>query len=420
LGRIEQVERVSERRKLTKRCVTELTVTGTEYTILDTEVQGFHVRVSRAGAKSYAFRYKLNGRTRRLKLGDAAVLTADEARKLAIEARARFQRGEDPAQERKDARDAMTMNRFWEVYYTRHAEPKTRPRTLAEYERVWMTALKPCLGTLQLPALTTDLLEKQIMERHRRTPYKANRALSLLSAMLSKAVLWGYIERNPCRGIARNPEYARDIRPLSADEHRALLRALDEERREGDFAAAVAFELIMFTGARQGEVLHARWAHFEFHADGRAFWNKLATDTKQKRVARVPLVKSIADRIRVLHGIARPTDSTHYICPSLSDPAVKRYDLKSPWRRVRKAAGLETLRLHDLRHDFISSLAIQGVPLETVGRVAGHNNIRTTQRYAHFADAALEAVTAVRGEMLANARARPGSPQQEGLKFHDH
>ncbi|MBO6697103.1 MAG: tyrosine-type recombinase/integrase, partial [Henriciella sp.] len=106
--------------------------------------------------------------------------------------------------------------------------------------------------------------------------------------------------------------------------------------------------------------------------------------------------------------------------PSLSDPAVKRYDLKSPWRRVRKAAGLETLRLHDLRHDFISSLAIQGVPLETVGRVAGHNNIRTTQRYAHFADAALEAVTAVRGEMLANARARPGSPQQEGLKFHDH
>jgi len=57
---------------------------------------------------------------------------------------------------------------------------------------------------------------------------------------------------------------------------------------------------------------------------------------------------------------------------------------------------------------------------KTVGRIAGHNNIRTTQRYAHFADAALEAVTAVRGEMLANARARPSSPQQGGLKFHDH
>ena len=61
-------------------------------------------------------------------------------------------------------------------------------------------------------------------------------------------------------------------------------------------------------------------------------------------------------------------------------------DLQKPWRRVRKAAGLDDVRIHDLRHTFASEAVMGGESLPMVGRILGHTQAQTTSRYAHLAD----------------------------------
>lgn len=61
-------------------------------------------------------------------------------------------------------------------------------------------------------------------------------------------------------------------------------------------------------------------------------------------------------------------------------------DLQHPWRRIRARAGLDDVRIHDLRHTYASNAVSSGMPIQMVGRLLGHTQIQTTMRYAHLAD----------------------------------
>ena len=94
-----------------------------------------------------------------------------------------------------------------------------------------------------------------------------------------------------------------------------------------------------------------------------------------------------------------PASEAGWVIPG-RDPETRRSDLNGPWRRASKRAGLEDVRLHDLRHDFASITVSQGSSLEIIGRYLGHSSIQTTQRYAHLQDDPLHAMAELIGETL--------------------
>ena len=394
---------MNDRTKLTKRAVDAIKATGREFTIADAEVRGLYLRVGKTGEKAYGFRYKRRGQTRRLKIGDAAVMTADEARREAIALRAAVNRDEDPARQRRDAREAETMNELWEAYLERHAIPKKRPRSVQEDQRLWRLHLAPAFGKEAAKDVTTRDIER-LMSRMKDTPGAANRAMSLLSKMMNLAAKWGVVDRNPCVGVDRYQENPKEIRPLTNPERVRLFEALDHEATHGEPGAALAIELLAFTGARRGEVLNATWDQFRETDGGTLQWALPATSTKQKRVNVKPLGHTISDKLRAWNTES-PYVGVSWVFPSPRDASKPWADLKGPWNRVRERAGLPHLRLHDLRHDWISAAVASGLPLEIAGRYAGHANVATTRKYAHLGEAVLQGAADARDAMLQQARA---------------
>ena len=224
-------------------------------------------------------------------------------------------------------------------------------------------------------------------------PYRANRVLALLSKMFSIAMTQRWREDNPARGIERFPEEKRD-RWLTTDELSRLSDALDHHPNQN---AANAVRLLILTGARRTEVLSATWEQIDFD---RGVWTKPSAHTKQKRTEHVPLG---AAALTLLSKIHETTGEALCLFPG-TKPGSHMVDIKRLWASVCRTANIENARLHDLRHTFASHLVSSGHSLALVGRLLGHTQPQTTQRYSHIADDPLREAADRFGEMLTGAR----------------
>ncbi|MDZ4138300.1 MAG: site-specific integrase [Erythrobacter sp.] len=222
------------------------------------------------------------------------------------------------------------------------------------------------------------------------TPVRANRVGEVLRKMFSLAVTWKMRTDNPATAFRKRPETARE-RFLSFEEIQRLADALcaDPDQR-----AAGIIRLCMLTGARCGE---ARTATFDQFNLDLAIWTKQAAYTKQRRVHRVPISHEAVALIR-LRGDAVPK-GCRFLFPG-DVPGQPVVDLKRFWERMRVQADIPDVRIHDLRHTFASLLVSGGASLEMIGRLLGHTQIGTTQRYAHLIDSPLRAGVNAVGEML--------------------
>jgi integrase len=253
------------------------------------------------------------------------------------------------------------------------------------------------------------------------TPGAANRAVSLVSAIWNWAsardeVTFG---ENPARGIIRNPERPKE-RFLSTEEFGRLAEALSKAETDGlpysvdesgqnakhapkpenrrrfvDPYAAAAIRLLMLTGARLREILHARWENVDFER-GILF----LADSK---TGRKPVYLNTA-ALDILAALPRIRGNQYVIAGANENKP--RADLKNPWRAVTAAAGLEGLRLHDLRHSFASVGAAASLGLPIIGKLLGHTQPSTTARYAHLdADPMRRAVQTI-GDTISAAMKR--------------
>lgn len=194
--------------------------------------------------------------------------------------------------------------------------------------------------------------------------------------MFELSMRWEMRADNPARGIEKFAEEKRD-RWLSGAELKRLLSVLSDHPNQ---IAADAIRLQLLTGARIGEVLKAQWTDFDLD---RGVWIKPSHHTKQKRWEHLPL--SAEARALVAEMQASRADLGPWLIPGRS-PDQPYKDLKAFWRSVTKAASLENYRIHDNRHTHASYLVYSGLSLPIVGRLLGHTNPLTTQRYAHLAD----------------------------------
>jgi len=243
-------------------------------------------------------------------------------------------------------------------------------------------------------------------------PYQANRLLALLSKMFSLAVAWGWRADNPAKGIERFAEHRRE-RWLQADELGALSKAIGTypDRRIAD-----ALRLLILTGSRSGEVLNATWDQFDL---SRGVWTKPSHHTKQNKTEHVPLsaparllVAEIRSRAITALGDEAKLKDFPYLFPG--DKGGKPLqELKGAWKAICAGAGLEGVRVHDLRHTYASHLVSGGHSLPLVGRLLGHTQAATTQRYAHIADDPLRRATEQFGEIFSAAQSTTVSDRGE-------
>ena len=164
---------------------------------------------------------------------------------------------------------------------------------------------------------------------------------------------------------------------LSDEEYQRLGAALKEiEAERSETASAIAaIRLLMLTGCRLSEIQKLRWEHVDLDVG-----ELRLTDTKTG----AKLVYLGDPAIAVLRGIDRQENNPWVIAGR--KPGSHLTDLQHPWRRIRKRAGLDDVRIHDLRHSFASGGLLVGEGLPMIGKLLGHTQVQTTARYAHLAN----------------------------------
>lgn len=362
--------------KITKRLVDTTHPGAKEILIWDDEMPRFALRMRTSGVKTYIIQYRNeHGGTRKMTVGTHGVLTPDEARSQARLLLARVERGEDPAEDKQTGRQAPTISKVAERYMEEHANVKKKPRSIKEDRRLLDKVILPVLGPRKLGDITRADIAK-FHHQLRATPYQANRAFSLLSKFFNLCEKWGLRKdgTNPCRHVEKYKEHKKD-RYLTPDELSRLGVTLsDAEASKEELPQAIAaIRLLIFTGCRLSEILTLKWDYVSLDRREMAL-----PDSKTGK----KIVQLAGPAIEVLENISRH-DGNPYVIPG-EKAGQHLIGLPHIWMRIREKAGLQGVRIHDLRHSFASSAAQAGMSLPFIGALLGHREVATTSRYVHL------------------------------------
>lgn len=408
---------------ITKRSVDALELRAQRYIAWDAALSGFGVRVEASGRKTFICRYRSGGVRRQYTIGRYGVLTPEEARAEARRILGAVVLGDDPAGVRQEDRKAIRFADLVDAFLQDHG-PKLKRRTREDYQSALSKHAVPAVGRMRAETITArdlNTLHLKLIDR----PYRANRVMAYIASVYSWASKNGYLPKgcNPAKDVKRFREEGRE-RYLTAEELDRLgstLRLAETSglpwdiKAEGDRIKHVpkiaqvviyppqvtgAIRLLLFTGCRLREILRLRWSEVDLEK-GLLF----LPDSKTGR--KTVILNGAA--ISVLSSLDR---ICAYVVPG-SDLSKPRHDLNRPWNHIRSAAGLEDVRIHDLRHTFASIGAGANFGLPVVGRLLGHASATTTQRYAHLADDPARSASEVIGDSLMRALGTAIPPANE-------
>jgi integrase len=421
--------------RITKRIVDSVQPRDKSFIIFDASVKGFGCRVMPTGAKSFVLEYRpgAGGRSvakRRLTLGRYGAMTVDQARTAALNALAHIRLGSDPQAEKSGERASSTVVDLIGLFTAEHVDAKLKPGTAQGY-KIALEKLRATHGGIKASQLTRAQVAA-LHARMRGNPYGANRFLAITSKLYSWGSDRGLLPKghtNPAAKIGRYREESRE-RFLTSEELARLGDVLREAETVGlpwvvdekkpkakhlarpenrrtllDPFAIAAIRLLILTGARLTEILHAKWENVDVE--------RAVIFLPDSKTGRKPIFLNAA-ALAVLADLPRLGSNPH-IFPGQKEGA-PRDGLKKPWQAVTKAAALEGLRLHDLRHSFASIGAGASLGLPIIGKLLGHSQAATTQRYAHLADDPMRAAAEAIGARIQAAMRRTSGAEVVPLK----
>ncbi len=452
---------------LTQRTVDALKPSDSDQFLWDDDLPGFGIRLKPSGKASYLVQYRIGRRTRRTVIGSTRTFKLEKARDKGRRMLVAAKDGVDHSAIKRAGRQAESIKELAERYLTEYAAERKKASSAATDRRNIRNHIVPLLGTLPVRDVTRTDIEAfmrkvragatareeklpRTLRRVRGGPGIANRCYALLSKMFNLAERWGLRPdgSNPCRHVEKNRE-RRVERFLSAEELARLGEVLSEaEKAKTELDGTVtAVRLLLFTGARMGEVLGLRWEHVD----------------AQHGLLRLPDSKTGAKVIYLgapaLSLLMASNEKTiGWVCEGAAVDGETRplVNLEKPWRRIRARAtvrlwakhpdkavrslvekltsvykreptakeclraaaaaklelpkGLLDVRLHDLRHSFASVGAAGGLSLPMIGALLGHRQAATTLRYAHLSADPMRAAANAIGERI--AAAMRGTPAQ--------
>lgn len=336
---------------------------------------GLSLIITYGGSKTFYFFMFFQGRPIRVKLGKVGQLSLSDARKRAHSMREMANNGEDPTINRREIQKSITIKDFYYQYYKpRHADVFKKDNSRKSDDVAFRCGLSE-IHTSKLISIThEDLLRLQNKLFKNGSPYTVNRAMSLLRHMYNKAMEWGVYPKkfqNPVIGIKKYKEKSRD-RFMDGDEIKRFFTALAEDPNE-TFRNYVLLSL--FLGQRRSNILAMRWSDIDFH-NGLVYF----PETKNGESLRIPLT---TQAIRLLSDI-RIKNHSEWVLPSTTSASGHYEEPKKSWRKLLERAGIDDLRLHDLRRTLGSYQAIAGSSLHIIGRSLGHKSPMATQVYARL------------------------------------
>jgi integrase len=403
--------------KLTDRIVDALSVPAKGHKRYPSDkVKGLNAQVTSTGERGFVMRARLHGRDWFDTIGHRPAWTTAAAERRAMELRQLIDQGIDPKEvHAKERAEAITVAEFWRrVYDPLHVATK-RPKWARDIRSMMRNDILPRLGARPVK----DIDHADVAALHRaitkRAPARANRARDALSNMMNWAERPHIAEdgeripalrlshSNPCRDVARNPEERRQT--FLAPVQMASLAAVLEQRQQTDRVSVALVRFLLLTGARFGEAANATWSQINLET---GTWIKPSSHTKQKREHVAYLSKPALLLLQQLH---EQNGASPYLFPGPTGQPITT--IKTFWRSVTRQAGLEGVRVHDLRHSFASVLASSGASLLLIGQLLGHTQAATTQRYSHLVDsvqreAVERAAAVISGGQLADVIQMPG------------
>lgn len=361
----------------------------------DSTVKGFGVRVTSAGVKSFVLNYVVHGKERRMTIGQFPAWSVVKAREEASRLKRMIDSGIDPLAE-KEARkeearaedEAPTLLTLRDFYMTHHAPRKAL--AAAQDDRSMFDG--HIIRVIGADTKLKDISKYDIERLHLDLTLsgkrvRANRTVTLFKTALNLAVDREWIVKNPAVGVKMNRENHVE-RPIKPDELDQLKRVMNELSSDPTKAQSKEYQdagdavmLLLLTGGRKMEVLGMKWDDIDLD-DAR--WNKPWLITKSGKNHHVPLSSGA---IEILQRRRASQDrKSLFVFPSDTSASGHITTIKKAWNTIKERAGLSDLRGHDLRHSFASFLAREGEGLGMIGELLGHQDTRTTQRYAHYFD----------------------------------
>ncbi|MBW8637329.1 tyrosine-type recombinase/integrase [Hoeflea sp. WL0058] len=407
--------------KLTKSVVDHAHPADRDYFLWDSDLKGFGIKISKGGRKTYVCKYRVGaGRsapTRRYTIGaHGSPWTVDQARAEARRILGRAANGEDPAQEKQDEKKQITVTQLCDLYLE-HGTGTKKPSTVATDRGRIKRHIKPLLGKKKVRDVTRADIKRFLQDVSngktsadvktglrgraivRGGKGAATRTVGLLGGIFSYAIDCGLIETNPVHGVKRFPD-RKGERYLNQNELVRLGQALQLGLVTGINPQAIAIlKLLMFTGMRKREIETLRWSEVD---SDRGYLRLEDSKTGQKSVPLSAPARQVISEIPALEG-------STFVFPAFRGNGFYEGTPKV-WKKIRKMAGIEDVRLHDLRHSFASVAVSGGASLPLIGSLLGHKDVATTHRYAHLYDdpvrAASEAVGAQLDAFMAVAAVR--------------
>lgn len=339
-------------------------------TYFDTGFKGLKLYVTPNGVKTFFIRKMVNGRDERFILGQYPDLSVQNARDKALITLSELANGKNPNEEKKTNRAEQKLGDLFIEFMERYSkkEKKSWVYDQREIPKFYSDWFKRRLS---------DIKKTEIQRRHEKIRdehglYQANRCLERLRAMYNKAIEWGWNGENPTLGIKKFKEVKRD-RFLLPSEAKVFIDALNLEE---NLVARNYFYMSLFTGARKTNVLQMRWEQIDKKS---ALWR--IPDTKNGEPVVVPLI-SLA--IQLLDSIPRVSE---WVFPNPKSKSGHLEDPKKAWKRILLRAGIEDLRIHDIRRTMGSWEALTGASTLIIGKSLGHKSTSATQVYARLTNA---------------------------------
>ena len=423
---------MEERRaNLTKRTLDAAKPAAKDYQIWDTKVRGLGVRVYPSGARGFILQYRnAAGRTRKMALGRYGILTVDQAREKATKLLGAIIDGRDPSQDKRENRHAKTVGELADLYLREGSVEKPNKKLSSwETDRSNIERhIKPLLGPriargltkLDVARFQADVAVGKTAKDEKTGPRGraivrggngiASRVLSVLSAMMTFGEGRGIVPSNPTKGV--EPFRGRKTERFLIDTEVEILgEALVEMEGDGSlpWVASAAIKLLLLTGARRGEILALRWDEVD---TDRGFLRLQDSKTGAKVIRLAAAARSLLATLPRASQWVLPTAKGpgHYVgLPKHWDAVRARANAialaraEREGRSLKGAPSFDDIRLHDLRHSFASFAVQSGGSLFLVGKVLGHTQSRTTERYAHASDEPLLATAELAAQRIARA-----------------
>ncbi|WP_430469321.1 tyrosine-type recombinase/integrase [Thalassospira lucentensis] len=372
---------------------------GKEYVVWDTLTNGFFLKVSPTGRKTFGLYYRSStGKQRRPKIGSFPEIKTSAAREIAQRWLYEVAVGKDPSAERTEARNSteLTVRDLADRHMREHVQVKKKEgESRSNDERNLRLHILPAIGDRRVSEIEHDDIFKLHRQLQAKYAVNGNRVVSLLSKMFNNAELWKMRDygSNPCRFIQLDLEEERE-RDLEDWEWIALAKAIDEYEKYqlGNVAICWLIRLIIFTGTRRGEIMSAPLSAIDMKREVLIpLDHKGSTLGKSRKKKRKEIVlnsfalKVIEDRLKHPRWKDNPWLIPGRPATATDGSVIHKHMInpKKPWEKIKKMAGITDLRIHDLRHAFATVGIDDNIDMTMIQKLLGHSKIETTMRYAH-------------------------------------